>query len=81
MFTHPFARRTIPAVVIGLCLAIAGCGSKITQANADKITTGMTEKAVSDLLGTPTETHQLAQTAAKVAKDPPLLRPGRQPRT
>jgi hypothetical protein len=46
--------------VIGLCLVLSGCGSKINKANADKINTGMTEKEVSDILGAPTESSEIA---------------------
>jgi hypothetical protein len=49
------------AALAGLCLALAGCGGgKISKANADKVNTGMTEKEVSDLLGAPTETAEVA---------------------
>jgi len=44
------------AVVLGLCLALAGCSGKITKANAEKISTGMTEDEVKAILGEPTTT-------------------------
>jgi hypothetical protein len=50
----------IVALVIGLCLPVTGCGgSKVTKANAEKVTTGLTEKEVSDILGTPTDTAEV----------------------
>jgi hypothetical protein len=55
-----FARTPILAVVIALCLSVSGCaGNKVTKANADKITTGMTEKEVSDILGAPNESAEV----------------------
>ena len=40
------------AILLGLCLAAAGCGkSKITKENFDKITTGMTLSEVEAILG------------------------------
>jgi hypothetical protein len=59
MFHRLIARASILILVIGLCLTISGCGSKITKANADKINTGMSEKEVSDILGSPTETAEV----------------------
>jgi hypothetical protein len=43
-------------------LAASGCSSRITKTNADQVTTGMSEKVVTDLLGSPT-THILTPTA------------------
>ncbi len=60
MFHRLFARTSILVGVIGLCLVLSGCGgSKVTEANLDKITTGMTEKEISDILGSPTETSEV----------------------
>jgi hypothetical protein len=39
------------AFIVVLCLLITGCGSKVNQANYDKIKNGMTEKEVEDILG------------------------------
>jgi hypothetical protein len=40
-----------------VCLSIVGCGgSRVSKANADKITKDMTEAQVKDILGAPTET-------------------------
>ena len=69
MFHRLFARTPILVGVIGLCLLVSGCGgSKVTADNAEKITTGMTEKEVSDILGSPTETS----TRPSVRRCPPL---------
>ena len=38
-----------------LALGLAGCGSKITKDNYDKIKVGMTEDEVKDILGEPTK--------------------------
>ncbi len=40
-----------------LLLALAACGSKVNQANFDKIKSGMTEQEVLDILGKPDETQ------------------------
>jgi SmpA / OmlA family len=59
MFQRLFARMPI-LVVVGLSLLVSGCGgSKVTEDNADKITIGMTEKEVSNILGSPTETSEV----------------------
>lgn len=46
---------------VSLCLGFSGCGgaSKITRANADKVTTGMTEQQVANLLGSPTSSADI----------------------
>lgn len=47
----------IPTLMI--CLCLTGCGSgKITKENANKISTGMTEKEVIAVLGEPTVNQQ-----------------------
>lgn len=38
-----------------LCAAVAGCGSKLTQENFDKIQNGMSMAQVKAILGEPTE--------------------------
>ncbi len=48
------------AGVTGLLLT-AGCGSKVTEANAEKIEEGMTVEEVIDILGEPT-----SQTGAEI---------------
>jgi hypothetical protein len=59
MFQSLRTRIPIRAAVVGLCLALSGCGgSKITKANADKITTGMTEQQVTKILGAPSESSE-----------------------
>jgi hypothetical protein len=49
------------AVAAGLCLAAPGCsgGSKVSKENADKINVGMSEKEVTDLLGSPAESAEV----------------------
>jgi outer membrane protein assembly factor BamE (lipoprotein component of BamABCDE complex) len=44
------------ALVALFALALAGCGSKINQANFDKIATEMSRKQVEAILGAPAET-------------------------
>lgn len=43
-------------LVLIFTICVAGCGSKISQANFDKITTDMTHQQVEAILGKPTET-------------------------
>ena len=47
-----------------------GCGSKITQANYDKVKEGMTKTEVMALLGQPTETEVVGQTNGMDIKGP-----------
>ena len=47
-------------VVILVSFVVAACGSKVNQANFDKITTGMTEEEVKKILGPPTETSSMS---------------------
>lgn len=65
------------ALVVGLCLTIVGCGggggfgSKLTKANVDKITKGMTEKEVTDILGPPDQKTDInAEMTGKPGKAP-----------
>jgi hypothetical protein len=54
--------RVLGAVLVGLvlCLVLSGCGgSKVTKENADKITTGMSEQEVTNLLGPPNESKEI----------------------
>lgn len=48
-------------LVSALCLTAFGCGgsSKITKANADRISVGMTEEAVASILGPPTSSAEV----------------------
>jgi hypothetical protein len=41
----------VPALALALCLILAGCGSKVTKDNFDKISTGMTESQVEAIMG------------------------------
>ena len=52
MFTSVFRWIGILILVIGL----SGCGSRISQANYDKVQDNMTEAQVEAVLGKPTET-------------------------
>ena len=47
----------ITAIIASFLLA--ACGSRINQANFDKIKTGMTEEEVKKILGPPTETSSI----------------------
>jgi hypothetical protein len=49
---------------------ITGCGSKITEANYDKVKEGMTKAEVVALLGQPTETEVVGQTNGTDVKGP-----------
>ncbi len=44
------------ALVASLSLVLAACGSKVNQANFDKIKNGMTQDEVISILGSPTDT-------------------------
>jgi hypothetical protein len=54
MFRGRAVRRIGTAVLLASAL-LAGCGSKITQENFDKIQTGMSREDVKAILGDPTE--------------------------
>jgi hypothetical protein len=57
-----FARlvRVAPiGMVAVLCLCLTGCGSKVTKENAEKIKSGMSQKEVTDILGSPKNTEDL----------------------
>jgi hypothetical protein len=41
------------------CTGIAGCGSKVSKGNYDKIDNGMTQQQVEDILGPGTATQSL----------------------
>jgi hypothetical protein len=54
-------RAPLVVVAVALCLAAAGCqGGRVTKANADKITTGMSEQEVINILGQPTENQEVS---------------------
>ena len=45
-------RMTVGLLVLGLaCVMLAGCGSKVSKDNYDKISTGMTTSEVEAILG------------------------------
>ncbi len=50
------------ALSLVLCLGLTGCGSKVNEANAEKIKNDMTEAQVKDILGAPTETENNGNT-------------------
>ncbi len=54
MFRGRAVRRAGAAVLLASAL-LAGCGSKITQENFDKIQAGMSREDVKAILGEPTE--------------------------
>jgi uncharacterized lipoprotein YehR (DUF1307 family) len=60
-------------LILLLVVLIAGCGSKINQANFDKITNDMTRQQVEEILGKPTETSTtdigIASGGASIWKD------------
>ncbi len=51
--------RTL-VVVFLVSIVVAACGSKVNQANFEKIQTGMTEDEVRKILGPPTETSSMS---------------------
>jgi SmpA/OmlA family protein len=47
-------RRLLPCALVSLlCLALSGCGPKLTPQNLDKVKVGMSTAQVKDLLGEP----------------------------
>jgi hypothetical protein len=53
-------------VVFAVCLVLVGCGgSKVTSDNFMKIKPGMTEKEVTDILGSATENKDIDEAGAK----------------
>jgi hypothetical protein len=44
-------QRIALGLLAGVALLLAGCGSKVTQENYEKIQTGMTEQEVTEILG------------------------------
>jgi hypothetical protein len=59
------------ALVLVVCVAVSGCGSKVSKANFDKIKDGMTEKEVEDVLGKPTQTGDTGAAAAAISSKIP----------
>jgi hypothetical protein len=52
---------------MAICLVLVGCGGgKVTSENFMKIQNGMTEKQVTDILGSPTESKDVDFGGAKV---------------
>jgi hypothetical protein len=54
--------RCLAVLAVTCSLLLAGCGSKVSKSNYDKITTDMTEEQVKAVMGEPTE--QQSQSAA-----------------
>jgi len=52
-------QRVLVPVIVLLFVTLAACGSKINQANFDKIEAEMTEEEVQRILGEPTESSSL----------------------
>lgn len=50
-------RHVVPGLVIAglMCILVAGCGSKVSKSNYDKINNGMTVAEVEGILGKGTE--------------------------
>jgi outer membrane protein assembly factor BamE (lipoprotein component of BamABCDE complex) len=63
------ARCVALAVLAVVCMCLAGCGSKITRANFDKIKTGMSRNDVEAILGSPTETFGNKKTTTAIWQD------------
>lgn len=42
-------------VALALCVGLSGCKTKVTKANADKVTTDMSESEATAILGPPTD--------------------------
>jgi hypothetical protein len=68
MTSSHFRFVALLALSLVLCVGLTGCGSKVSKANADKITNGMTEAQVKDILGTPTETQSAGTGSVMVWK-------------
>ncbi len=51
--------KAVIAVIL-VSFVVAACGSKVNQANFDKIKTGMTQDEVKKILGSPTETSSMS---------------------
>lgn len=47
------------ALTFGLCLAASGCGGKLTSANVDKVSVGMSEDDVTAILGAPNDSAEV----------------------
>jgi len=63
------ARLGLAVALVAWCLCLAGCGSKITRDNFDKIKTGMSRSDVEAILGSPTKTLGDEKKAIAVWKD------------
>jgi hypothetical protein len=58
---HVANRLGMTAVLVALCWMVARCsGGKISKANADKITVGMSEQDVTGILGAPSKNAEVA---------------------
>lgn len=63
-------RFQIALLSIALAGLFTGCGSKISEANYDKVKEGMTKAEVVAILGQPTETEVVGQTNGADIKGP-----------
>lgn len=71
-----FARRAPLAQVIALAVVLlAGCGSKISEANYYRVQNGMTEEAVDELLGPPHRQGVETEPAREAAAASPTTSP------
>lgn len=76
----PSRHRSLLPVIVTLALPLlAGCGSKVSEANYYKVSYGMDEAAVDDLLG---PAHAQSPEAQPAATSPSTARaPGRKTKT
>ena len=67
-----FKMKKIQITLFSLVMAgfIAGCGSKVTESNYDKVKEGMTKVEVFAILGQPKETEVVGQTNGTDIKGP-----------
>src|SRR5262245_11273254 len=62
-------RLGLAAALVIWCLCLAGCSSKITRDNFDKIKTGMSRSDVEAILGSPTKTRGDEKTNSAIWQD------------
>lgn len=54
-FFRSVCLRCLAVLAVTCSLFLAGCGSRVSKGNYDKINTGMTEEQVKAVMGEPTE--------------------------